>query len=337
MNDASEGARRERSAGHDPDPSAPTCREPERDLPHWHNFADLADRRTIHQRTAAAAEEGVYVLANDAVADWLSACAASLRSFNPDLRVVVIAYDDRLRTVRRLCDQFGFELWHDQEFDWLDEVAGKLEGDLPPQRMRKLAAFWGPLERFLYLDVDTIVLMKVQSILTATREHPESFLFAHCDELGGNLDEVYRPGKWREDFLAAHGSHAGNAGLWAGSRGVFSRADLADLAEAARPIAGEFVYPYQGFLNFCLDCTAKSVRNLHEFIDVPLLWAGVSGYVESDGTLSDPQGGPVGLVHWAGYELNAQLPYQSLWDHWATAASPTLRDRARRWISSQRA
>jgi hypothetical protein len=277
------------------------------------------------------------VLANDAVADWLTACAASLRSFNPDLRVVVIAYDERLRMVRRVCDQFGFELWDDQEFGWLDEVARKLGGSLPPQRMRKLAAFWGPLERFLYLDVDTIVLMRLQAMLAATRECPESFLFAHCDELGGNLEEVYRPGEWRTQFLAAHGSHAGNAGLWAGSRGRFSCSELADLAEAARPIADEFVYPYQGFLNFCLDYTATPVRNLHEFIDVSLLWAGVPGYVESGGTLRDPQGESVGLVHWAGYELDAQMPYRSLWHHWSTASLPTRRERARRWISSQRA
>jgi hypothetical protein len=296
----------------------------------------LADRRTIHQRTAASSEEGVYVLANDAVADWLTACAASLRVFNPYLRVVVIAYDGRIRTVQRLCDRFGLELWHDPEFDWLDEVATKLGGDLPPQRMRKLAAFWGPLERFLYLDVDTIVLMDLQSVLAATRGRPETFLFAHCDALGGDLEEVYRPGPWRSEFLAAHGSHVGNAGLWAGSRGLFSRSDLADLAEAARPIAGEFVYPDQGFLNFCLDSTATPVRNLHEFIDAPLLWAGVAGYVESGGTLRDPQGTSVGLVHWAGYELDAQLPYRSLWNHWARASSPTRRERARRWISAQR-
>jgi hypothetical protein len=294
----------------------------------------LAGRRTIRQSSAARPDEGVYVLANDAVANWLSACAASLRTFNPDLRVVVIAYDDRIRTVRRLCAQFGFELWHDDEFEWLDAVARTLGGNLPPQRMRKLAAFWGPLERFLYLDVDTIVLMKLHSILTATRERPNTFLFAHCDGLGGDLEEVYRPGRWRSDFLAAHGSHAGNAGLWAGSRGLFSRSELTDLAEAARPIADEFVYPYQGFLNFCLDYTDTPVRNLHEFIDVPLLWAGVDGYVESNGTLHDPQGKPVGLVHWAGYELDAQLPYRSLWNHWAAASSPTMRTRARRWISS---
>jgi hypothetical protein len=293
----------------------------------------LAD---FSHRADPGAEEGLYLLANDAVADWLGACAASLRSFNPDVRVVVIPYDDRIRTVRRLCARFGFELWHDWDFDWLDEVARKLGGTLPPQRMRKLAAFWGPLERFLYLDVDTVVLMKLDAILTAARAHPTTFLFAHCDELGGDLEEVYRPGPWRTAFLAAHGSHAGNAGLWAGSRGVFSRSELTDLADAARSVADQFVYPYQGFLNFCLDYTARPVRNLHDFIDVSLLWAGVDGYVESAGSLRGPRGEPVGLVHWAGYELNEKLPYRSLWDHWATASPPDMRRRAHGWFASRR-
>lgn len=271
----------------------------------------------------AAVTEGVYLLANDAVASWLSACAASLRSFNPDLRVVVIAYDDRIQMVMRICAAYGFELWADEELEWLDGVAARLRGDLPVQRMRKLAAFWGPLEHFVYLDADTVVLMDLSSVLGAIRRRRETFLFAHCDELGGDLDEVYRPGPWRTRFLAAYGTHAGNAGVWAGSRGLFSADEVMELAEAARPIAGEFVYPYQGFLNFCLDRTAAPVRNLHEFIDVPLLWAGVPGYVESAGSLRDRHGTSVGLVHWAGYQLNPQLPYRALWNHWATSSPGT--------------
>lgn len=278
---------------------------------------------------SATPVEGVYVLANDDVADWLAPCAASLRTFNPDLHVVVIAYDDRVQAIRRICAHYSFELWDGEELEWLDAVAARLRGDLPVQRMRKLAAFWGPLEHFLYLDADTVVLMDLSSVLDVVRDHRETFLFAHSDRLGGALDEVYRPGIWRDRFLAAYGTHAGNAGVWAGSRGLFSADEVRELAEAARPIAGEFVYPYQGFLNFCLDRTAAPVRNLHEYIDVPLLWAGVPGYLESAGSLRDSRGTPVGLVHWAGYELNPRLPYRELWNHWSASSSRTHRSAAR--------
>lgn len=265
--------------------------------------------------------EGVYLLANDAVLPWLRACAASLRHFNPDLRVVVIPFDNRTRAVRRLCDHYGFELWAGAKLEWLDDLARRSIGGAGPDKlMRKLAALWGPLERFLYLDVDTVVLMDLAPIFAALSKSPATFLFAHCDDFGGNLDEVYRPGPWRQEFLATHGSHAGNVGMWAAPRGLFSAERVGELAEAARPFSDEFVWTEQSFLNFCLDTTGTSTRNLHDFIDAQLVWAGVSKLVESGGSIRDPSGRPIGLVHWAGYRLNAGLPYRSLWTYWADLA-----------------
>jgi hypothetical protein len=293
-----------------------------------------------HARQAGGPQDGIYLLANDEVAGWLSACAASLRHFNPSTRVVVIAYDDQLRAVTRICVRFGFELWQGEMFAPLDEfagtlaVAGTLGGSLPAQRARKLAAFWGPLRSFLYLDVDTVVLTDLSPVLAAARRQPEAVLFAHCDAMGGNLDEVYRAGAWRDSFIAAHGSHAGNAGIWAATRGLFTEPQLRELADTARPIASEFTYPYQGFLNFCLDHTATPVHNLHDLTDVLMLWSGVSGCRESAGALSDPDGEAVGVVHWAGYELDTEMPYRSLWEHWSAASTPGVAERARRWISS---
>lgn len=269
----------------------------------------------------AGPEDGIYLLANDEVADWLSACAASLRRFNPDLRVVVIAYDDQLRAVERICGEFGFDLWEGEALAALDAVAGRLggsdRGGLPPQRARKLAAFWGPLRSFLYLDVDTVVLADLSPVLAAARRYPEALLFAHCDAAGGNLDEVYRAGAWRDQFVARHGSHAGNAGIWAATRGLFTEPAVGELADTARSIAAQFTYPYQGFLNFCLDYTGTPVHNLHDLTGVLMVWSGMPGCRESAGALSDPDGRAVGLVHWAGYRVSAEMPYRSLWEHWA--------------------
>jgi hypothetical protein len=190
------------------------------------------------------------------------------------------------------------------------------------RRHRKLAAFWGPLQRFLYLDVDTLVLMDLAPILTAVTRWPDTLWFAHCDEHGGNVEEVYRRGPWRDTFLTTNGSHAGNAGIWAAARGLLSRRKVLKLAATARPIEHEFVHPDQGFLNFCLDATATPVRNLHDVGIPEIMWAGVPGCVESEGTLRLPGGSPVGLVHWAGYGLDDRLPYRALWTHWASSKPP---------------
>ena len=238
---------------------------------------------------------GVYLLANDAVDRWLIACAESLRSFNPTLRVIVIPYDDRLRTVMQICDRHGFELWPSPSLAHLDRLSNRCLGGPKPGFLRKFAAFWGPLTHFVYIDVDTVVLMDLQPALEAAASRPEALLFAHCDAFGGVLDEVYRPGAWREQFVARHGSHAGNTGVWAASKGLFSRRRLGELAKLARPIASELLALDQGFLNFCLDHTDTQVHNLHDFVTPHVIWAGVPGYRQREGRLLDQAGNAVGM------------------------------------------
>src|SRR5436309_3824088 len=102
-------------------------------------------------RRAGRSKEGVYLLANDRVAPWLQTCAASLRAFNPAIRVVVLAFDDDLSAVRRLCASYGLELWDDRSLKSLDGVGTATASTETAPMSRKLAAFWGPLERFLYL------------------------------------------------------------------------------------------------------------------------------------------------------------------------------------------
>ena len=271
----------------------------------------------------------MYLLANDHVFGWLRACAASLRHFSPDLRVIVIPYDVRLRQVRRLCREYRFELWVPSELDLIDRLG--VSGAAAPSRtptLRKLAAFWGPLEHFLVLDVDTVVLAALEPVLDGVREEPDALWFAHCDEFGGAVDEVYVPGPWRTRFLAEYGTHAGNSGIWAAPRGLFSPGEIEALAVEAAPLARHFTYPDQSFLNYCVDRTGRPVRNLHSLGIPTMMWAGVAGCREpAPGRLSEPGGQAVGLVHWAGYEPDAELPYRSIWQHWAGRSV----GRQRRW------
>src|SRR5205814_1091392 len=49
-----------------------------------------------------------------------------------------------------------------------------------------------------------------------------------------------------------------------------------------RAIAAEFPYPDQGFLNFCLDSTGAPVGNLHDFLEMPMMWARDPNCLESE-------------------------------------------------------
>ena len=101
---------------------------------------------------------------------------------------------------------------------------------------------------------------------------------------------------------------------------LFSHRRLAELAKLARPIASELLFD-QGFLNFCLDHTDTEVHNLHDFVMPHVIWAGVPGYRRREGRLIDQAGNPVGMVHWAGFSLDGELPYAGLWRHWFDAAA----------------
>lgn len=101
---------------------------------------------------------GVYFLANDLVYDCAVAFLKSFRCYNPDLPLCLIPFDNNCGRVMSLRDQFVFAVFDRETL--LHECDGISEAFHGQRRghYRKIAAWSGIYEKFIYIDIDTIVL-----------------------------------------------------------------------------------------------------------------------------------------------------------------------------------
>lgn len=113
---------------------------------------------------------GVYFSANDAVYDWAIAFLNSFREFNPDLRLLLIPFNEECDRLLKLQDTYNFEIYTDPSFERLEAIGKAFElGHTPtgPYWFRRYAAFWGPCDRFMYLDARQVVLADLKPTIQA--------------------------------------------------------------------------------------------------------------------------------------------------------------------------
>jgi hypothetical protein len=268
---------------------------------------------------------GVYFSANDVVYDWAVAFLNSFRTFNPDLRLILIPFNDRCDRIYKLKDKYNFELYIDSSFDRLEAIGQAFElGHTPtgPYWFRRYAAFWGPCDRFMYLDVRQLVLDDLSPLITALDRFSFDFLYYDCA-----IGQVYEPGEFRQQLLRMGKGRGFNSGRWAACKGLFSLEEFEQLATAALKIR-EQLNPRntdQAFINYC--CDLKPIRSGH-FAEVigdicQNAWARQPGTIYPDGAVYRlwDHGGiehkkQVILLHWAGYRLNAVMPHRQLFDRY---------------------
>jgi hypothetical protein len=264
---------------------------------------------------------GVYFSANDVVYDWAIAFLNSFRKFNPDLRLILIPFNDNCDRLLQLQTKYNFELYSDDSFDRLEAIGKAFElGHTPtgPYWFRRYAAFWGRLDRFMYLDVRQVILSDLTPLITALDRFDFDFLYYDCA-----INQVYEPGEFRQQLLRRGKGHGFNSGRWAARKDLFSIDEFESLAAAALKIRDRLNERNtdQAFINYC--CDTKSIRSGH-FAEVighicQNAWARQSGKIyQSDGKyyLWDYGGldhkKQVILIHWAGYKLTDFLPHQLL-------------------------
>jgi hypothetical protein len=270
---------------------------------------------------SSALKIGVYFSANDIVYDWAIAFLNSFRKFNPDLRLILIPFNDNCDRISQLQDKYNFELYVDASFDRLESIGKAFElGHTPtgPYWFRRYAAFWGPCDRFMYLDVRQVILSDLTPLITALDEFNFDFLYYDCA-----INQVYEPGEFRQQLLREGKGRGFNSGRWAARKGLFSIEEFEALAAEALKIREQLNERNtdQAFINYC--CDLKPLRCGH-FAEViggicQNSWARQSGKIyQSDskyylwdyGGLDHKK--QVILIHWAGYKLTDFLPCQYL-------------------------
>lgn len=268
--------------------------------------------------TPEPCNEGVYILANDRVFEYAKALFRSLRHYNAEIPACIIPFDDRIDAIAREARAFDIALYDAPHAADLDALALECFGDTGNwQRMyRKFTAFWGPLERFLYLDVDIVLLDNPAKLLSLFARSGCDFLSFDCDE-----ERAYLPGPLRDEMRRL-GSKGFNAGAFLSRRGLFSIESVRRLAEAARPRKNEFA-PFLGdqpFFNYAVDNSGGIHRRLPEVLPgapektwsdrLPIAWKDDAFRVLDP---SSPDcGKALPFIHWAGHAQGDAFPNRDL-------------------------
>ena len=260
-------------------------------------------------------EEGIICLANDGVVEALRALCRSIRVHDPGRHVTVIPFDDQLAQTRDVLDAFGFDLFQDESLARMEALGHRYwpDGALPPHVMKKFCAFWGPYERFLFLDADIVLLRSAEPYFAAFRDSGADFMYFRPD-----IENVYRPGPVRETMIEQYGTAAFNSGTFLGRRGALTPERVEELEREARPLRHGFVDNLeQTFANFCVD--AAGLRKI-DGQTVPYAVAGAlmrvrregADWVMRDARVPEEMGRPVGIMHWAGYATGPYMPYRRM-------------------------
>ena len=255
---------------------------------------------------------GIITLANDRVLDWLVALCESLRVHEAGRPVTVIPFDDRLDETRRVIVDYGASLYDGPTLVEMDELGRRYwPGEAArPHNMRKLCAFWGPYETFLFLDADIVVLRSLEPYFAAFANRPEQFMYFTTD-----IANVYR-GEVRDHMVAAHASAGFNGGVFMGRRGALTAGRVRERLRAAEPLRRGFVDNLeQSFINFCVDTVPVSKVDANELVTDYVVTGALmrlihdhDGFVLEDSRV--PQSGRrASMIHWAGYGHSATMPY----------------------------
>lgn len=260
---------------------------------------------------------GVYFSANDAVYDWAIAFLNSFRTYNPALPLILIPFDDSCEKLFRLSNKYNFDVFEDSSFQQLELIGENLEmghTSYGPRWFRRYAAFWGPFDEFLYLDVRQVVLSDLEDFLQAPAKY--GFDLVHYDIA---LDQVYEPGPMRTKFLRNGKGRGFMSGIWASRSNMFTLEEFRTYGFEIVPNRESFNLRNtdQAFINYCCDSMQVQYGHIAEILGGTChsSWAGQSGHVyrdeQGDYRLWDHGGldhkKRLILYHWAGIPLGAGM------------------------------
>jgi hypothetical protein len=266
---------------------------------------------------------GIYITANDKVADHAIALLNSIRAYDTETPVVLIPYDENyLEVAKVLKARFNVAVYHDLELiDRLSKRLHRAFGEhffAQPNQFRKQACWFGEFDEFLYIDTDIVVFEKIIDNL----DHFDKYDFLSCDyqHRGGikNIfsetvihQEIFRQDELKDIF---------NGGWWASKKGLITETDIYEtFAEcAAHPEYFDFTQNTsdQPIINYMILKRIEKRFNLVNLDDqVPGSWAGSTHFMREGNILIDPSyDRPLQYLHWADVGIE---PGCSYWDIWA--------------------
>ncbi|MES9509796.1 hypothetical protein ABWJ92_25815 [Streptomyces sp. NPDC000609] len=274
---------------------------------------------------------GVYFVANDRVLELATVFLNSFRSNNPDIPLRLIPFDDDHQRIAALAERYGFDIWADDELlARCDEISLSFH-DRPKGHFRKLAAWEGEFDEFLYIDSDTAVLQSID------------FVFDQLDGYGFLTATSNLPGRAWKDSIEESGiltpeqyGYRANTGFVASRKGVLTFPGVTAALPAARAVAPHMKLGYeQPFLNYLMVTSGHRYTSLHHLRtttgdqSIPAeVFAWTPGIEAKDGGIVHPVVPPTLLVHWTEpvkptQQAPEEVPLYDLWCYYRDLRATT--------------
>lgn len=276
-------------------------------------------------------ERGIYIIANDRVKEHAIACINSIRAHDTDTPIMMIPYDDQYHQIAQILQQdHGVEIFPDLAF--IERLSQNLQTTFGadffarPNQFRKQACWFGPFEKFMYIDTDVVVFSRLSRVLELLDTY--DFLCYDYQHKGG-IENVFSQQIIKEQiFSDSELQDIFNGGFWASKRGLMSEHDLYEVFRecAAHPDYFDFSQKTsdQPIINYMvLKRLPKRLNLVRANGPGPGNWAGSSHFQYDGKTLIDPQvNKPLDYLHWAGIRIQPGCPYWDIWLHYRYLNNP---------------
>lgn len=236
---------------------------------------------------------------------------------------------------QHLADLYNVRLF--PNLDLLNALTQKISEIFPrdylalPNKMRKLAAWFGPLDEFLYIDTDILLFKPVVEILDYLNQAD----FIWCDyHFKGGLKDVFANVVTEQKLFNSEAlDDVFNSGLWGSKKGVLSLEQLYTLLGECAAHREYFDFSSgttdQPIINYVV---LKAIANRLNLVkadgaDEPGSWGGSPHFKRRGDVLFDGNR-PLRYLHWAGAPMHIGGPYRDLWEHYRYRNAPQSRANA---------
>ena len=267
---------------------------------------------------------GIYIVANDKVIDNAIALLNSIRVYDPQVAIYLVPFDQNYQKIADILGQkHDVKLFPDLEFieDFTQKIGEIFDRDflVLPNKLRKFALWFGPLDKFIYIDTDIVVFQKLSAVL----DYLDDYEFLCCDyhSKKRKIKDIFSEFVIEKAiFSKPQLEDVFNSGFWASKKGIFSESRLYQLLKECAEHREYFDFSSkttdQPLLNYVILKSTQKRLNLVKIHDnEPGSWAGSTHFQERDRILYDGEQ-PLRYVHWAGTPMRSGGPYRELWEYY---------------------
>lgn len=269
-------------------------------------------------------KRGIYVVANNRVADQAIALLSSLRRHDDDVPVILIPFDTDFEQIFDvLHHEFGVELFPDLAF--VDEFTQIIADIFPkdflklPNKLRKLITWFGPLDEFLYIDTDILWFEPISQTLDYLAE--ADFICCDFHYKGRQLADIFSPIVLEKNiFSSAELLDVFNSGFWGSRKNAFTLESMQALLKECAAHREYFDFSGgttdQPIMNYLvLKGIARRLNIVQVNLDEPGSWAGSPHFHQANFALYDGEK-CLRYLHWAGQPLRPGGPYWDIWEYY---------------------